>query len=235
MRGLSEYILQQARNYYPNIENAIDKIQYTITEFDGIERIKFTLEEEGCPMYCVCDDRYMSWYGDHGSFTFDCSWKTSLRKIPFNSPSYLFTKLDRCGARGTGLIWNGELARKNLLEYIYESDWWSELDDEPLAETLKEDLKSFFEGPYYKDTDDYYTGKLDDSMLDRIKDLINSAHEEWAFIQKLNDMEETDVINSDDEWLYECGNEITPHFWFILFALNIIYAKEIEKDSVEEQ
>ena len=230
MLEVNKTILEKTKQHYPSIEQVLDKIQYTITNSDGIERIRFTLDEH-CPMYCLSDDNYMMWYGDHGSFTFDCTWKTSLRKIPFNSPEYLFSKLDKCGNRGRGLEWNSTSAKENLLEYIYETSWWQE---EIESDIVREEIINLFEGPPWKDSFYYHTGKQDDEMLDRLKDLLNETENEWRFATKLNDMKESDPVNSDDDYLYECGNEITCHFWYILLCLNIIYLKELEKDSVKE-
>ena len=223
---INPYILEQCKKEYPNVATVLDKIEYTISDYGHMQRIKFTFGNDCCPIYCLCDGRYMMWYGDHGSFTFDCTWQTSLSKIPFNSPHYLFEKLDKFGARGTGLVWNPTLAKKRLLEYIYETSWWEE---EIESDLVREEIKALFEGPAYKDSFYYKTGDQDDEMLDAIKDLINETDNEWRFASKLNDMPESYPISSDDYELYECGNEISCHFWFILLGLNYIYCKELNK------
>ena len=225
---INSYILEQCKKEYPNVDTVLDQIEYKIEKLnDQVEKISFTFAER-CPIYCICDGYYMLWYGDHGSFTFDCTWITSLMQIPFNSPHYLFEKLDRSGARGTGLVWNPTLAKKCLLEYIYETSWWEE---EIESEDIREQIKELFEGPAYKDSFYYKTGDQDDEMLDAIKDLINATENESLFAAKLNEMPDRYPISSGDYDLYDCGNEISPHFWFILLGLNYIYCKEMEKVS----
>ena len=229
---INSYILEQCKKEYPKVDIVLDQIQYTIEHYNGIEKIKFTFDNGCCPIYCLCDDRYMMWYGDHGSFTFDCTWKTSLMKIPFNSPHYLFEKLDKSGAKGTGLVWNSAKAKKAVLETIYESSWWEE---EIESDIVRDEIKQLFEGPAWKDSFYYHTGQQDDEMLDALKRLLNETENEWRFATCLNDLPESYPINSEDYELYECGNEITPHFWFILLGLNYIYCKELEKQDDNEK
>lgn len=226
LEKINPYILEQCKKEYPKVDTVLDQIEYKIEKLsDSVEKISFTFSEK-CPIYCICDGYYMLWYGDHGSFTFDCTWKTSLMQIPFNSPHYLFEKLDKSGARGTGLVWNPTLAKKCLLEYIYETSWWEE---EIESDAVREQIKELFEGPAYKDSFYYETGDQDDEMLDAIKDLINATENESLFAAKLNEMSDNYPISSDDYDLYECGNEISYHFWFILLGLNYIYCKELER------
>jgi hypothetical protein len=149
MPQINEYILEKCKKEYPAVETVLSEIKYSIEEYGHIEKIKFTFGNDCCPIYCLCDGRYMMWYGDHGSFTFDCTWQTSLMKIPFNSPHYLFEKLDKSGARGTGLVWNPTVAKKALLERIYETSWWEE---EIESDAVREQIKELFEGPAYKDS-----------------------------------------------------------------------------------
>ena len=69
-------------------------------------------------------------------------------------------------------------------------------------------------------------------MLDAIKDLINATENESLFAAKLNEMPDHYPISSGDYDLYDCGNEISYHFWFILMCLNWIYDKEIGEENV---
>ena len=226
---MNKYIVEQCKKEYPSCETIFDRFYYKIDKLGDIEKISFWFDQEfNCPMYCLCDGKHMMWYGDHGSFTFDCTWRTSLMKIPFQSPHYLFEKLDKSGARGTGLIWNPDVAKKAVLERIYESSWWEE---EIESEFIRSQIKELFEGPAYKDSFYYETGDQDDEMLDAIKDLINATENESLFAAKLNEMKDDWPISSDDYDLYDCGNEISYHFWFILMCLNWIYDKEIEKEN----
>lgn len=225
---MNNYIIEQTQKEYPKCDAILDKINYKIEKLsDTVEKISFNIDG-GCPIYCMCDGKHMMWYGDHGSFTFDCTWQTSLMNIPFQSPHYLFEKLDKSGARGTGLVWNPDKAKKTVLEHIYESNWWEE---EIESETVREQIKELFEGPAYKDSFYYKTGNQDDEMLDAIKDLINATENESLFAVKLNEMKEDWPISSDDYDLYDCGNEISCHFWLILMCLNWIYDKELDRKS----
>ena len=225
---MNNHIIEQAQKEYPKCNTILNKINYKIEKLsDNVEKTSFNIDG-GCPIYCMCDGRHMMWYGDHGSFTFDCTWQTSLMKIPFQSPYYLFEKLDKSGARGTGLVWNPTLAKKCLLEYIYETSWWEE---EIESDAVREQIKELFEGPAYKDSFYYKTGDQDDEMLDAIKDLINATENESLFAAKLNEMSDNYPISSNDYDLYDCGNEISYHFWFILMCLNWIYDREVEKQN----
>ena len=225
---MNNYIIEQAQKEYPLCHTILDEINYNIEKLsNSIERISFNING-GCNIYCMCDGKHMIWYGDHGSFTFDCTWETSLMKIPFNSPHYLFGKLDRSGARGTGYIWDPDKAREEVLYQIYNSGWWEDLE----SQELKGELKSFFEGPSWKSTWDYKTQDEDEEMLERIKDCIDAVHNEFEFNFKLNELKDEDPI--DLETLYNAGNQITYHFWFILMCLNWIYDKEIEKNTHKE-
>lgn len=120
--------------HYPKADlNSIDyKIEKFGNDTDGyIEKTTITFKDSfQCPIYCICDGHYMMWYGDHGSFTFDCTWKTSIFNIPFGSPSYLFEKFDVTSIdRAAGKEFNSEICEREVLNYLYESAWWEELSD----------------------------------------------------------------------------------------------------------
>ena len=222
---MNNYIIEQAQKEYPLCHTILDKINYTIEKLSSsIEKISFNIDG-GCPIYCLCDGRHMMWYGDHGSFTFDCTWQTSLKKIPFQSPHYLFEKLDRSGARGTGYIWNGKKAEKELLEDLYSSEWWEDLPDHS-----REVLKEFFEGSPWKCAWNLDLPDVDEDMIERIKECLNASHDEFEFASQLNELEDEDPLYIEN--LYNAGNEITPHFWFTLMCLNWIYDKELEKETM---
>lgn len=227
---MNQYIIDQCKKEYSKCDTILNKINYKIENYgDKIQRISWNFEG-GCPMYCMCDGYHMLWYGDHGSFSFDCTWITSLKKIPFQSPYYLFEKLDRSGARATGKMWDSQIAKKAVLNSIYETSWWEELEE---SDHVKEEIKSLFEGPYYKSAFNYNTGGQDDDMLDRLKLLLNATQNEWEFISQLNGMEDEDPITSSNDYdLFDCGNVIVPGFWFYLMCLNYIYdCEEAKKEG----
>lgn len=225
---MNQCIIDQCKKEYPQCDTILDKINYKIDIYEGgIQRISWGIND-GSLMHCLCDGYHMLWYGDHGSFSFDCTWKTSLFKIPFQSPYYLFEKLDSCGSRGTGKIWDPKIAKEAVLEHIYETSWWEE---EIESDLVKDEIKQMFEGPHYKDSFYYHTGEQDEEMLDALKNLINETENEWRFATCLNDLPQGYPVNSDDYDLYECGNVIIPSFWFILMCLNYIYDREVEKQE----
>ena len=230
---LNKYIIEQCKKEYPKVENALKEIKYEIFHYgDEIEKVKFTFGEL-CPIYCLCDGYYMLWYGDHGSFSFDCTWKTSLFNIRFNSPNYLFEKMDITSIDGSaGKYFNPNKCREDILNYLYESDWYEELSDYD-----KSRVKGFITSEKWcPDIDDYkLSSSVDKELVEDIRKLIQSTNDRYEFINEIREIDRDGSPFSECYELYNAGEEISYHFWLILLGLNYIYCKEMEKKEKGEE
>lgn len=215
---------EKFNKYYPKCP--LDKIKYSIEELgENTEKITIIFSESlACPIYCICDNHYMLWYGDHGSFSFDCTWKTSLFNIPFNSPHYLFEKMDTTSiAGGAGKEFDSEECKKEVLNYLYESCWWEELSDYD-----KSRIKGYLTSDKWcPDIDDYKLSRsVDKNLVEDIRDLIQATNDRFEFIVKLRDMDRDNSPFCECYELYNAGEIISPHFWFILRCLKEIADRE---------
>lgn len=212
----NEYVLSEALKHYPGLK--IDNITYEISQQGELTRIKMGLSDElNCPIYCLFDGYHMLWYGDHGSFTFDCTWKVALDNIPFNSPSYLFEKLDNYSHYKQ---FNYTLKNQQLIKELKETSWW----EEEVEEELKDGLLQYFTERYMSFWE-INTKNLDEDMLERVKELFD-ATDEYEYITACRNLCSEDPFSDDDYYIYSLGEEITPHYWLILYLLSVVKDKE---------
>ena len=227
---MNQYIVDQCKKEYPKCETIFDKFYYKIDKLGDIEKISFWFDQEfNCPMYCLCDGNYMMWYGDHGSFTFDCTWKTSLFKIPFNSPHYLFEKLDMISIDGSaGRYFDSYKCKEEVLNYLYKSGWWEDLSD-----YNKSKIKAYLTSDkWFPDIADYkISNNVDKCLVEEIRELIGSTSDRYDFISKIRELDRADSPFECCE-LYSAGEQISYHFWFILMCLNWIYDQELQKQEI---
>ena len=222
-------ILEEMFNkYYPKCP--LDKLTYKIERFGDLEKttISFNNEQLMCPIYCICDSHYMHWYGDHGAFSFDCTWNTSIFNIPFNSPNYLFEKFDVTGIAGSaGKEFDSEECKKEVLNYLYESYWW----EEELSDYDKSKIKGYLTtDKWYPDIDDYKLSRsVDKDLVEDIRALVQATSDRFEFIVKLRDLDKDDSPFCECYDLYSAGEIISPHFWFILRCLKEVVDKETLK------
>lgn len=213
--------------YYPKTN--LKSLNYKIENFGGIEKTTITFNESlMCPIYCICDGHYMMWYGDHGSFSFDCTWNTSIFNIPFNSPNYLFEKFDVTSIDGSaGKEFNPEKCEEETSNYLYESDWWEELSD-----YNKGKIKGYLTtDKWCPDIDDYKLSKdIDKYLVEDIRKLIKSSHDRYDFIINLRDLDRDGSPFFECYDLYRAGESLSPHFWFILRCLFEVVNREKEKE-----
>ena len=216
---------EKFQKYYPKCP--LDTIKYEIEKFGSIEKVTIKFGEQlMCPIYCICDSHYMHWYGDHGSFSFDCTWNTSIFNIPFNSPNYLFEKFDVTSiAGGAGKAFNSEECEEKVLQYIYESDWYQELDGYD-----KSRIKGYLTSEkWHPDIDDYHlSSNVDKDIVEKMRDLVISAYDRFEYITTLRDMPDEGPF-CDCYDLYNAGEIISPHFWFILRCLKEVVDREQTK------
>lgn len=218
---------EKFQKYYPKCP--LDTIKYEIEKFGAVEKVTIKFGEQlMCPIYCICDGHYMHWYGDHGSYSFDCTWNTSIFNIPFNSPYYLFEKFDITGiAGGAGKEFDSEECKKEVLNYLYESYWW----EEELSDYDKTKIKGYLTtDKWYPDIDDYKLSRsVDKNLVEDIRDLIQSTNDRFEFIVKLRELDKDDSPFCECYDLYSAGEIISPHFWFILRCLKEVVDRETEK------
>ena len=226
---MNRVLLEEMFNkYYPKCP--LDNLTYNIEQFGSIEKttIKFN-ESLACPIYCICDGHYMMWYGDHGSFAFDCTWETSVFNIPFGSPYYLFEKFDVTSIAGwAGKEFDSNKCEQEVLNYLYESSWWEDLSDYD-----KSKIKGYLTtDKWYPDIDDYKLSRsVDKYLVEDIRSLLQSTNDSFEFITKLRDMDKDDSPFSECFELYNAGEVLSPHFWFILMCLSEVVKKEKEKSE----
>ena len=214
--------------YYPKAD--LSNLTYSIENFGPVEKttIKF---KEGlqCPIYCICDGRYMMWYGDHGSFAFDCTWDTSIFNIPFHSPHYLFEKMDITSIDGSaGKDFDPKDCETKVLNYLYESDWYDELSDYD-----KSRVKGFITSDKWSpDIDDYHlSNSVDKCLVEDIRQLVKSTHDRFEYINCLRDIDNGEGPFSDCFELYNAGEILSPHYWFILMCLATVVEKEKYREN----
>ena len=221
---IEKRILENCKKAYPNVERSLGILKYQIINVNGIEKtaIKFN---DSCPIFCLCDGNHMMWYGDHGSYMFDCTWKASVMNIPFGSPDYLIEKLD-CPHRYKEF--SMAEARKCCIEYLKESSWY----EEELTEGQKIEILDYLSNPWNNYWDYEELESLGIELLDRVKNVI-SAENEYEYIAALNCLEEIDPLYDYDCCLHSSGYAVSEHFWFILLCLNYIQVKEKERLLLE--
>jgi len=223
-------LFEICKEYYPGLN--LDNLDYKIEKFGDLERIEIWLNDHS-PIYCLCDRNYMHWYGDHGSFSFDCTWKPSVRNLPYNSPSYMFEKLDQTAILGAGKEFNATKARKAILDHLFNSSWWEE-------EVLEEDkpvIKDLFECDYI-----YYISiwgletqkEYNQDMLEQIAAVLDSSSDQFDLINRLRDLDDANPLFDDDYSLYYAGEVISPHFYLIFYALSVVADLEIKKEEKSE-
>ncbi len=210
-----------------------EEIKYEIQHFtDEISRLKIvsiSKRDFWCPVYAMFDGYHMSWYGDFGSFVFDCTWKTNVMNLAYNSPYYQLEKLDSRDRTE----FNSEKCEKELLKMIKEGDWYNN-------DLSEEQRKRFDE--YRSDSDDYIS--YDDILLEyeevceEIKKLYIATDDEYEWISAIrnNDLNETDCYNvfgCEEYEIYSIGNKAPIRFFIVLYILSVVANMEREGERDE--
>lgn len=215
---------------YPGLN--LDNLNYKIEIFGDLEKVEIWLNDCS-PIYCLCDGNYMHWYGDHGSFSFDCTWKTSVRNLPYYSPAYMFEKLDQTAILGPGKEFNATKARKAILDQLFNSSWWEEEvleEDKPIIKNLFESTYIFYKSIWGLETQKEY----DQNMLEQIATVLDASSDQFELITHLRDLDDTNPLNDDDYHLYYAGETISPHFYLIFYALSVVAELEAKKEEKRE-
>lgn len=211
-----------------------EEIDYEIERFsEEISRVKITSKTGQnfcCPVYAMFDGYHMSWYGDYGAWVFDCTWKTNVMNLAYNSPYYQLEKLES----RERTEFNEEECAKNLLKEIKEGDWYT-LD---LSDEQQKRFDEFMATNY-----DYI---LSDDVLyeyeetcETLKELYNATQNEFDWISKIHscDFEEEDlntVFNVEQYELYEIGKKAPIRYFIILYMLSVVANLEETKGSDAE-
>ena len=209
-----------------DISYNVEKLTENITKitFRGMDPMK-------CPCYCLFDGRYMMWYGDYGSFTFDCTWNPNLSNLPYNSPYYMWEKYDG-PSRHKVKEWSSELCRKELLENV-KSTYTFEYD---LTEKQRKDFISFLENGYWYLLDNYKSLRKYEDEVKAVKKVYDAANEDQieyiSAVRDFNDDSNSLLDNTDCE-IYSYGEKLPLRFLMIFYKLSCI--NNIERNKEEEE
>ena len=205
-----------------------EEIEYEIQHFtDEISRVKIKSKSKKdfcCPVYALFDGYHMSWYGDYGSFVFDCTWKTNIMNLAYQSPYYQLEKLDS----RKRYSFDSETCEEQFLKLVKEGDFYNE-------DLTEEQRKRFDE--YISESLDFI---WDDDILyeheevcEAIKKLYRATGDEYEWVAEIrnNDLEEDDFYNvfgCADYEIYDIGNKAPLRFFIILYLLSVVANMESE-------
>ena len=208
-----------------------EDIEYEIQHFtDEISRVKINSisgRHFCCPVYAMFDGYHMSWYGDYGSFVFDCTWKTNVMNLAYNSPYYQLEKLDSRKQNE----FNGEKCEKELLKLIKDGDWYNNDLSEEQRNRFDEYLSESFS---YISYDDILSEH--EEVCEAIKKLYRATDDEYEWVEEIRntDLEEDDCYNifgySNYE-IYDIGDKAPVKFFIILYLLSVVANMEKEKND----
>ena len=208
-----------------------ENIEYEIQKFsDDISRVVIKSSKEDalfCPVYAMFDGYHMSWYGDYGSFVFDCTWKTNVMNLAYESPYYQLEKLDSRKHRE----FNETQCEEELIKTIKSGDWYNEtLNDEQ-----RKRFDEFIETPYdYISYDDILYEYED--ICNELQSLLKSTQDEYEWISAIRkiDFDEYDashIFGCECYELYDIGDKAPVRFFIILYMLSVVrnLEKELQK------
>ena len=209
-----------------------EEIEYEIENFsEEVSRVKIQSTSGRnfcCPVYAMFDGYHMSWYGDYGFWGFDCTWKTNVMNLAYNSPYYQLEKL----ASRDREEFNEEKCSSELLRIIKEGDWYEyDLTDEQ-KQRFEEFMKTPFDYIGYADEDCLYEYEEECEMLKKLQDATESEH---IWIASLWGLKESDfeLLGCEDYELYGIGKKAPARFFIILYMLSVVANTETEKGGVQ--
>lgn len=206
-----------------------EEIDYEIQHFtDEISRVKITSKADispWCPVYAMFDGYHMSWYGDYGFWGFNCTWKTNVMNLAYNSPYYQLEKLES----RERTEFNAPECINNLLKAVKEGNWYNYDLDEEQQKRFEEYLETEFD---YIDSDDVLSEHEETCEL--IKDLLRNACSEsdWSYTISRLDVgidELYSIFDCEEYELYQMGQKVPVRFFIILYMLSVVYNLELEK------
>ena len=205
-----------------------EEIKYEIQHFtDEISRVKITSKSKRdfcCPVYALFDGYHMSWYGDYGSFVFDCTWKTNIMNLAYESPYYQLEKLDS----RKRYSFDSATCEEQFMKLVKEGDFYNE--------DLNEEQRKRFD-EYISESLDYicYDDILceHEEVCEAIKKLYRATGDEYEWVAEIrnNDLDEYDFYNvfgCADYEIYDIGNKAPLRFFIILYLLSVVANMESE-------
>lgn len=210
-----------------------EEIEYEIEQYSKeISRVKIRSVTERsfcCPVYAMFDGYNMSWYGDYGFFGFNCTWKTNIMNLAYNSPYYQLEKLE---SRERKEFCEEECA-KNLLKEIKDGDWYN--DD--LTDAQKKRFDEYITTSYeYIFSDDILYEY--EEICETLKDLYNATEDKFSWVSELRKCNFEDelynVFNCEEYELYNIGDKAPVRFFIILYMLSVVANLEEAKRSVNK-
>ena len=212
-----------------------EEIEYELVRFsDEISRVKIRSisNRNFCaPVYAMFDGYHMSWYGDYGSWVFDCTWKTDISNLAYNSPYYQLEKLDSREREE----FNEEECEKRLLELIKKGDWYN-------YDLIEEQQKRFDE---FILTEYDYISCFDDvlsehsEICEQLKNLVKATQDqnEWIAAIRHNELDESDfgnVFGYEEYELYGIGNKAPIRFFIIFYMLSVVANMERSNNNAKD-
>ena len=233
MKG-NENIAQILKDDY-GIDNLTpyEEIEYEIEHYtEELSRVKIqskTGHSFCCPVYAMFDGYHMNWYGDYGSWGFDCTWKTDVMNLAYGSPYYQLEKLvSRARAE-----FNDDKCESELMKRIREGDWYT--DD--LTDEQKQRFEKFMSEPFdyigYKDEDCLYEYEEECEKLKELKDASVDEHTWYSAVNRLEDSD-VNLLSCEQYELYGIGNKAPSRFFIILYMLSVVANEEKSKNPTEK-
>ena len=176
------------------------------------------------PIYALFDNHYWMCYGDYGSFTFDCTHKPRVTNLAYNSPSYVYEKLDVVDNLHRK-VFSGNTAAKNIIRCITSSTGYEELN-----ELQQERVLDYIRGKYWDLDEDLQEFEEE---LDEMKSIYTCAHDQWDLISRVREMDQDNRFLGWEVYdLCTAGDVVPTKFFIILYCLSIV-ANEYENKEQE--
>ena len=207
-----------------------EEINYEISNFtDEISRVKITSKTNRrfcAPVYAMFDGYHMAWYGDYGEYVFDCTWKTNVHNLAYQSPYY---QLEKCQA-SRRKEFDAEECAEQFIKSIKNGYWYEELDQDQKAR-----LEEIITSPYvYIDDDDVLYEY--EEICEKLQSLYRATEDKYEWISELRNTdfsELEDVFDCEEYELYDIGEKAPLQYFIILYMLSVVANLEAEKQEGE--
>lgn len=199
-----------------------EEIDYEIEHFtEEISRVKITSKTGRrfcCPVYALFDGYHMSWYGDYGFWGFDCTWKTNVTNLAYNSPYYQLEKLE---SRDREEFDETECSEQ-LLKLIKEGYWYNYDLDEKQKKRFDEFISERYD--YISYYDDVLSEHKD--LCEKLQGLMTATQDKYDWVAELRktNLEEdlSNVFECEEYYLYGIGNKASGKYFIILYMLSVV-------------
>lgn len=223
MKGNKEIAQILKQDYGINNLTPFEDISYEIEHYTAeLSRVKIQSnsgEVFCCPVYAMFDGYHMSWYGDYGFWGFNCTWKTNITNLAYNSPYYQLEKLES----RERTEFNSERCAEEFLRLIRENDWYKY----NLTEKQRKSFDKFIRDDFhdYVDCDDCLFEIAE--KCENLKMLKNATNNETDWYSELNNnnLDESDIyeiFGCEEYELYKIGNKVPGRYFIILYMLSVV-------------